>query len=160
MLYLDFEGSLAKGIREIGYLLIENDAIVKADEKTDLEAIKTLEELQLEDVDCIVAHNSSIEKNLIKKYFPYSIDNKVKKIKQHKWLDTLEIYRQLYPKLEKYDLKSLVEIFVDLKELKIISNTVCCEKKNQFHHSLFDAICVYFLTTRLKSVINFNHFLK
>lgn len=157
---MDFEGSLAKGIREIGYLLIENDAIVKAEEKTDSAAIKTLEELQFEDVDYIVAHNSSIEKNLIKKYFPYSIDNKVKKIKQHRWLDTLEIYRQLYPRLEKYDLKSLVEIFVDFKELEITSNAICCEKKNQFHHSLFDALCVYFLTARLKSVINFNRFLK
>ena len=42
MLYLDFEGSHAKGVRQIGYLITEDNKITKAEEKNDDDAVKCL----------------------------------------------------------------------------------------------------------------------
>ena len=159
ILYIDFEGSLSKGIREIGYLITEDEQITYSEEETGLKALQILQKLQIKNYSFIVAHNSHVEKNLIKKYFPYEVDQITKKIRKHNWLDTLKVYRKLYPRLKKYDLRFLVETFVDEKELKNEVGKRCQNDKHQFHNPLFDAICVYMLTKRLKNTINLEHFL-
>lgn len=159
ILYIDFEGSLSKGIREIGYLITEDEQITYSEEETGLKALQILQKLQIKNYSFIVAHNSHVEKNLIKKYFPYEVDQITKKIRKHNWLDTLKVYRKLYPRLKKYDLRFLVETFVDEKELKNEVGKRCQNDKHQFHNPLFDAICVYLLTKRLKNTINLEHFL-
>lgn len=159
ILYIDFEGSLSKGIREIGYLITEDEQITYSEEETGLKALQILQKLQIKNYSFIVAHNSHVEKNLIKKYFPYEVDQITKKIRKHNWLDTLKVYRKLYPRLKKYDLRFLVETFVDEKELKEEVGKRCQNDKQQFHNPLFDAICVYLLTKRLKNTINLEHFL-
>ena len=159
ILYIDFEGSLSKGIREIGYLITEDEQITYSEEETGLKALQILQKLQIKNYSFIVAHNSHVEKNLIKKYFPYEVDQITKKIRKHNWLDTLKVYRKLYPGLKKYDLRFLVETFVDEKELKNEVGKRCQNDKHQFHNPLFDAICVYLLTKRLKNTINLEHFL-
>ncbi len=106
-----------------------------------------------------MAHNSHIEKNLIRKYFPYQIDPTTETIRKHKWIDTLTVYRKLYPNLENYDLKSLIETFIDAKLLKTEAEKICAPTKSFFHHSLYDALCVYFLTKRLEGKINLKQFL-
>lgn len=159
ILYIDFEGSLSKGIREIGYLITEDEQITYSEEETGLKALQILQKLQIKNYSFIVAHNSHVEKNLIKKYFPYEVDQITKKIRKHNWLDTLKVYRKLYPRLKKYDLRFLVETFVDEKELKEEVGKRCKNDKHQFHNPLFDAICVYLLTKRLKNTINLEQFL-
>jgi DNA polymerase III epsilon subunit-like protein len=159
ILYIDFEGSLTKGIRELGYLITEDEQITYSAEETGLKAIQILQKLQLNNYSFIVSHNSHIEKNLIKKYFPYEINQVTQKIRKHNWLDTLKLYRNLYPALEKYDLKFLVDTFIDERELASETEKRCSKGKHHFHNSLFDAICVYLLTKRLKKTINLEHFL-
>jgi DNA polymerase III epsilon subunit-like protein len=158
ILYIDFEGSLSKGIREIGYLITEDEQITYSEEETGLKALQILQKLQINNYSFIVAHNSHVEKNLIKKYFPYEVDQITKKIRKHNWLDTLKIYRNLYPRLKKYDLRFLVETFIDEKELRNEVGKRCHKGKHKFHNSLFDAICVYLLIKRLNNTINLEHF--
>lgn len=157
-LYIDFEGNLKKGIREVGYLLLEDGKIISSIEKSDEEAIKALFEIEKLNIDYIFAHNATIEKNLIKKYIPYKINKLNGKINSFKWVDSLDVYRKLYPQLEKYDLKSLVKIFIDRIKLKELSESLCKKKRNSYHFPLFDCICVYLLIQRLESTVNFGHF--
>ena len=60
MLYLDFEGSHAKGVRQIGYLITEDNKITKAEEKNDDDAVKCLFNLQKNEFRYIAAHNSFV----------------------------------------------------------------------------------------------------
>ncbi|MEC8243830.1 MAG: hypothetical protein VX038_03205 [Verrucomicrobiota bacterium] len=159
VLYIDFEGSLSKGIREIGYLVTEDEKITYSQEETGYRAIDVLQNLQLNSFSYIAAHNSYIEKNLIKNYFPYQLDKTTKTVIKNKWVDTLDVYRKLYPNLEKYDLKSLVRTFISDSALKKMVDERCSHHKKNYHNSLFDAICVYLLVKRIVKTINLNHFL-
>ena len=159
VLYIDFEGSLSKGIREIGYLITEDEKITYSQEETGDKAIGVLQNIRLSSFSYIAAHNSYIEKNLIKNYFPYQVDKATKQVIKNKWLDTLEIYRKLYPNLEKYDLKSLIKTFISDTALKKEVDERCSNHKRNYHNSLFDAICVYHLVSRLEKTINLDHFL-
>jgi DNA polymerase III epsilon subunit-like protein len=159
ILYIDFEGSLSKGIREIGYLITEDEKITYSQEETGEKAISVLQNLRLNSFSYIAAHNSFIEKNLIKNYFPYQFDKATETVMKNKWLDTLEIYRKLYPSLEKYDLKSLIKTFISDSALKKEVDERCLHHKKNYHNSLFDAICVYLLVKRIEKTINLEHFL-
>ena len=90
MLYLDFEGSHAKGVRQIGYLITEDNKITKAEEKNDDDAVKCLFNLQKNEFRYIAAHNSFVEKNFLKKYFPIIL-TKQKRVRKYTWLDTLNL---------------------------------------------------------------------
>ena len=79
VLYLDFEGSHAKGVREIGYLITEDDKITKPKRKMTMKQLNVYLIFQKDKFEYIVAHNAFVEKNLIKKYFPYYLDTKTKK---------------------------------------------------------------------------------
>ena len=159
VLYLDFEGSHSKGIREIGYLIVEDDNVVLAEEKKGEKAIKCLFSLQKDKFKYIVAHNAFVEKNLIKKYFPYYLDTETKNVRKQLWLDSLFVYRSLYPGLEKYDLKYLVETFIHPKILESEITKRCYPNAKTFHNPLFDAVCAYLLIKRLSNKINLNQFL-
>ena len=159
MLYLDFEGSHAKGVRQVGYLITEDNKIIKAEEKNDDDAINCLFNLQKNEFKYIAAHNSFVEKKLLKKYFPYYFNQKTKRLRELIWLDSLHIYRSLYPNLKNYDLKFLVKTFIDSNILKSETENRCKKNADKFHHSLFDAICVYLLIKRLKSRVNLDQFL-
>jgi hypothetical protein len=47
ILYIDFEGSLSKGIREIGYLITEDEKITYSQEETGDKAIGVLQNIRL-----------------------------------------------------------------------------------------------------------------
>jgi DNA polymerase III alpha subunit (gram-positive type) len=158
ILYIDFEGNLKKGIREVGYLLLENSKIISSDEKSDEDAIDFLFKLEDLNLKYIFAHNYSIEKNLIKKYLPYKLNKSKNKIIKYKWLDTLVIYRELYPQLKKYDLRSLIETFIDQKKLNVLANGMCKPNRKTYHYPMFDCLCVYMLIQRIESTIDLSHF--
>ena len=134
--------------------------ITSAVEEKGDKAIDSLYKLQKIKYKYIVSHNYYVEKNLIKKYFPYRIDPKTKKVKEHKWLDSLLVYRTLYPNLKKYDLKYLVETFLDPQILDDEISKRCDKRSTTFHHPLFDATCTYLLILRLESRISFDRFLR
>lgn len=68
------------------------------------------------------------------------------------WLDTLQIYRRLYPKLESYKLDALVLFFELDSELKALSQFYCEESRSQFHCALYDALASGLLLKRLFSL--------
>ena len=141
-------------------MITEEKNITLAEEKKDDEAVKCLAKLQTNEFEYIVSHNSFIEKNLIKKYFPYKLSHGAKGLHKQMWVDSLHVYKTLYPNLEKYDLKYLVKTFVNYDSLDAVTKNCCQKKAAKFHHSLFDAICVYLLIKRLSSKINLCHFLR
>ena len=75
------------------------------------------------------------------------------------WLDTKIVYRQLYPNLPNYDLKSLIETFIGLDGLTEKAKAYCQEEKLQFHNALFDAIACMELVNRLSDKLNLPNFL-
>ena len=159
MLYLDFEGSHAKGVRQIGYLITEDNKITKAEEKNDDDAVKCLFNLQKMNSD-ILLPTILLWKKLSEKIFSYHFNQKTKRVREYIWLDSLNIYRSLYPNLKNYDLKFLVNTFIDSNILKAETENRCKKNEDKFHHPLFDAICVYLLIERLKSRINLDQFLQ
>lgn len=134
--------------------------IISAVEEKGEKAIVSLSELQKVKYKYIVSHNYHVEKNLIKRHFPYNIDPETKRLHEHKWLDSLLVYRTLYPNLIKHDLKYLVETFIDPEVLDDEISKRCGKKGTTFHHPLFDATCTYLLIQRLAPRINFDRFLR
>ena len=74
------------------------------------------------------------------------------------WLDTVSIYKKLYPNIENYTLENLTDIFVEKTALQRDILKFCDEKKRHFHNPLFDSLCCYRLTKRLKDVVNLEKF--
>ncbi|MEC9227745.1 MAG: 3'-5' exonuclease, partial [Verrucomicrobiota bacterium] len=67
------------------------------------------------------------------------------------WLDTLHIYRQLYPQLESYKLQDLIDLF-DLKpELEDKAKVYCPVNRIGFHCALYDALACALLLLHLFS---------
>jgi|TARA_E500000178_G_C16947139_1_gene719379 hypothetical protein len=162
-LYIDFEGSLKNGIREVGYIISINGIIDTSRQISGENTLEVIRDLQSEGFDYCAAHNYKTEQNLIKKYFPYQQNTQSRALKSGpvtRWLDTVKVYRSLYPQIEKYDLRTLTEIFIEKETLKEISGTVCEKGKNKFHNSLFDSLCVYLLVDRLKFSVNIRSFLQ
>ena len=157
---LDFEGSLHDGFREVGYIRIKNFEIIEAKEITVNSECKEniLRSFLEKRYDFFLSHQSNIEKNFIKKEMPYTTFSPSGKWEP--WLDTKLIYKRLYPDLEKYDLKTLVETFLGISSINEKAANYCNPKKLGFHNALFDAFCCYALTTRLSTKVNLQKFLK
>ena len=158
-LVIDFEGSQRKGIREVGYISIKNFEILEAKEftfkeKSSLDRFHSVFRVKY---DFFLSHHASTEKNLLKQITPYPM-------KQYHgiwgpWLDTVSIYKKLYPNIENYTLENLTDIFVEKTALQRDILKFCDEKKRHFHNPLFDSLCCYRLTKRLKDVVNLEKFL-
>lgn len=65
------------------------------------------------------------------------------------WIDTLSIYRSLYPGLPAYALRELVELFGCRGELEILSERFCPTGRRKFHCALYDALASSLLLLRL-----------
>jgi DNA polymerase III epsilon subunit-like protein len=163
ILTLDFEGSLINGVREIGGILTKESDFLKVynfNNVKELEVKNYLLEILSNDIDFIIGHNISFEKNLLKKYLPYPVKkNLFKRLEWGPWLDTKKMYATLYPSLKKYDLKNLTQLFIDA-EIKNLSEKYCDEKNRDFHNALYDALCTYLLYQRLSKDIDIIKFLE
>ena len=113
---MDFEGSLSNGIREIGLIKSENSTIVSLTEQTirnENECIEFFKAVFKKTPDFIISHNVPTERNLLKKYLPYSNATGTNRgMEWGPWLDTKEMYKILYPQLEEYGLEHLTNIFL------------------------------------------------
>jgi DNA polymerase III epsilon subunit-like protein len=65
------------------------------------------------------------------------------------WLDTLHIYRRVYPQLENHKLQSLIEIFGLQAALDAQAITICPTERRCYHCALYDALASALLLRRL-----------
>ncbi len=65
------------------------------------------------------------------------------------WLDTLYIYRRIYPQLESHKLQDLVAIFELQPELDSRVATLCPVDRRHYHCALYDAVASALLLRRL-----------
>jgi DNA polymerase-3 subunit epsilon len=56
------------------------------------------------------------------------------------WLDTLQIYRRLYPDLERHNLGDLIEAFRLSEMLADYAQRYCPENRRRYHSALYDAL--------------------
>lgn len=65
------------------------------------------------------------------------------------WLDTLQLYRSIYPQLSSYKLSDLITDFGLLAALDELAALYCPEKRRRFHCALYDAFASALLLKRL-----------
>lgn len=65
------------------------------------------------------------------------------------WLDTLSIYRRVYPQLESHKLQTLVEVFQIQSELDRQAGILCPAQRRHYHCALYDALASALLLRRL-----------
>lgn len=158
---IDFEGK-NKNIRELSFLIVKKGILdtvkefVEPDSKMIEHEINTLSDFGF---DALVSHNAQVEKKFMNNISPYQI-KEGKLQKWGPWIDTYKVYKQLYPNLKNYDLKSLTEKFVNQESLNDLSEKHCSEQNSQYHFSTFDCICTYLLLQRLEAKINLQMFLR
>ena len=94
----------------------------------------------LSHIDYWVAHNINVEKSIIKKYTPYKTFNEITGVSWGPWIDTLKIYKNLYPKLADYSLANLGFVFLQEKEIDHLAKKLCVRTKNKYHQSMYDCV--------------------
>ena len=161
---IDFEGSPNRGIQQSSIIEITDFKIVQSYEYVDGDGnfndwIISITEKNPSDY--WVSHNSSVEKNFLQSQMPYQR----KFLKTNKppiwgpWLDTLKIYKSLYPSLDNFKLKNLCIQFQIQDKISSYAKYHCNKTKNQFHQSMYDCIGVFCLLDRLKGNIKLESFL-
>lgn len=65
------------------------------------------------------------------------------------WLDTLHLYRRVYPQLEGHKLQALVALFDLQSALDAQAATVCPAERRHYHCALYDALASALLLRRL-----------
>jgi len=163
ILAMDFEGSLSNGIREIGLIKSENSTIVSLTEQTirnENECIEFFKAVFKKTPDFIISHNVPTERNLLKKYLPYSNATGTNRCMEWgPWLDTKEMYKILYPQLEEYGLEHLTNIFIK-EESSVLAKRHCRKNKRTPHNALYDTICAFLLYKRLANIVNIKQFIR
>ena len=158
---IDFEGK-NENIRELSFLIVKRGIIdtvkefVEPDSKMIEHEINALSDIGF---DALVSHNAHVENNFLNNISPYQIkESKIQK--WGPWIDTYKVYKQLYPNLKNYDLKSLTEKFVNQDSLNGLSEKYCSEHNAKYHFATFDCICTYLLLQRLEGKIKLQMFLR
>tara|TARA_X000000368_G_C23007168_1_gene701755 strand:+ start:981 stop:1643 length:663 start_codon:yes stop_codon:yes gene_type:complete len=103
------------------------------------------------------AHNASVEERFLQQTWPFTrkspdfskTDKKRLITTWGPWVDTLQIYRRLYPDLNSYKLSDLVNIFELNKTLGILADKHCPKKRTNYHCALYDALASSLLLKRL-----------
>ncbi len=104
------------------------------------------------------SHNAFVENNLLKRYWPYprlSFDPKAeggKTADWGPWIDTLALYRKIYPDLSSYKLSDLVNTFQLSGCLDEWAETHCPENRSKWHCAPYDATASALLLQRLQAV--------
>ena len=68
------------------------------------------------------------------------------------WLDTLSIYRRLYPDLDSYQLNALIDLFQLAEPLNQLAQEYCPKERIRYHCALYDALASALLLFRLYSL--------
>lgn len=113
---------------------------------------------ELRQTGLLCAHNQAVEDGLLRSVWPYPVaspdyvTNGPAVADWGPWLDTLHIYRAIYPQLEQYKLSFLVDSFGLADELGSLAAKYCPEGRQKYHCALYDALASALLLGRLYGV--------
>lgn len=161
---IDFEGSRKTGIQQASFIDFNNFEVIQYGEFLSSDGkfldwlIENNEDL---DIDYWVAHNSNVERNLIREHAPYRPSTGIRKqeLSWGPWVDTLTIYKKLYPDLDDYSLQCLGKKFLLIDEIDKVAQRLCLRTKKTYHQSMFDCVVTFLLTKRIKNLVNLSLFL-
>jgi DNA polymerase III alpha subunit (gram-positive type) len=161
---IDIEGSIESGVRQASYIDFKNFEIINSKEYLEVDGLFSTwlsSCTNCEEVEYWAAHNCTVDKNIITKYAPYknNLADQFAKMEWGPWIDTLKIYRVLYPNLRNYTLSYLKSVFGLEGSVKELSDTLCKRTAVKQHESMYDCIVTYLLLYRLKERIDLNLFL-
>ena len=162
---IDFEGSRKSGIQQASIIDFKSFTVIRSHEflKDDGNFNDwILNLINNGPNDFWVSHNISIEKNLLTSQMPYLRNSSSNKdsITWGPWLDSLKVYKKLYPNLNNYNLKNLSEIFLTKEEIADLSKVYCKRSKKAYHQSTFDSLVTFKLIKRLKDKVDLAFFLE
>lgn len=102
------------------------------------------------------AHNASVEDGLLRMVWPcprispdFFKQGGSAGISWGPWLDTLPIYRRVYPGLENYSLEVLIGLFDLQRDLDDLAGGHCPAGRKKYHSALYDALGSALLLLRL-----------
>ena len=101
------------------------------------------------------AHSAGVEDALLRRVWPcprlspdfFDLNNN--EITWVPWLDTLSIYRRIYPDQDSYRLEDLNLLFELQADLDRIAKVQCPSGRRHYHAALYDALASALLLTRL-----------
>lgn len=103
----------------------------------------------------LCAHNVAVEDGLLRSVWPYPrsspnfAEDAQSTASWGPWIDTLQLYRRIYPQLESHKLGDLVKLFSLEVELTTQAELCCPEKRGRYHCALYDALASALLLRRL-----------
>jgi DNA polymerase III epsilon subunit-like protein len=103
----------------------------------------------------LCAHNAAVEDGLLRTVWPYPrtspnfAEDGQMTATWGPWLDTLYLYRRIYPQLESHKLGDLVEQFDLRASLDEQARLYCPEKRQRYHCALYDALASALLLRHL-----------
>ena len=101
------------------------------------------------------AHNVAVESGLLQAVWPYPktcpnfAEPELFVADWGPWLDTLMLYRRIYPGMDSYRLEELVAVFGLQDRLDTQAQTLCPPKRQRYHCALYDALASALLLARL-----------
>lgn len=101
------------------------------------------------------AHNAAVEDGLLRNVWPYPRTSPdFSKPDENlaswgPWLDTLYLYRRVYPQLQSHKLEALIETFELVAALDEQAKLYCPDKRRRYHCALYDALASALLLRRL-----------
>lgn len=101
------------------------------------------------------AHNSAVEEDFLRAVWPFPRNSPdfskpdLYTVTWGPWLDTLYVYRRIYPLLNSYKLKDLVQLFDIQGLLDKQAAKFCPLDRCRYHCALFDALASTLLLNRL-----------
>ena len=162
---IDVEGSRKSGIQQASIIDFKSFSVIRSHEYLNVDGDFNnwiLNLINNSPNDFWVSHNISIEKNLLTHQMPYLRNSSLNKdsITWGPWLDSLKIYKKLYPNLTDYNLKNLSEIFLTKGEIANLSKVYCKRSKKAYHQSTFDGLVTFKLIERLRDKVDLAFFLE
>ena len=103
------------------------------------------------------AHNVVVEEGLMSAVWPYPrqctnfAEPDIKAADWGPWLDTLQLFRRIYPGLETYGLEALLQEFGLQERLDQLAQLHCPADRRRYHCALYDAIASALLMIQLVS---------
>jgi len=102
------------------------------------------------------AHNARVEDGLLTNIWPYPrnsphfFEEGLSIPSWGPWLDTLYLYRRIYPQLESHKLSALIEAFDLQSRLDWQASVLCPPDRCRYHCALYDALASALLLQRLE----------
>lgn len=103
----------------------------------------------------LCAHNVAVEDGLLRAVWPYPrnspdfSESGSVTANWGPWIDTLQLYRRIYPQLESHKLGDLIHLFKLESELDVQAALYCPAKRGRYHCALYDALASALLLRRL-----------